>query len=92
MAALIEEERLDVDGRPTKRHSSRQQSKRKAKSKRTNIAANDVEDEDDVDFSASDSEHTSITSSELEASDIEEIPNDEVRWRPLSHQCDLQLT
>ena len=59
MAALIEEEWLDADGRPAKCHHSRQQPKRKLKSKRTNITADDVEDEDDGDFSASDSDHTS---------------------------------
>jgi hypothetical protein len=86
MAALIEEERLDVDGQPIKHHGSRRKSKRKRKSKCTTITANDVEDEGDDDFLDSDSEHTS-TGSESDDSGIKEIPNDEVRWHwhPLHH-------
>ncbi len=78
MAALIEEERLDADGQPAKRHGSRRRPKRKLKSKRINTTAN-VEDEDDGDFLASDSSHTSSASPESDDSSIKVIPNDEVR-------------
>ncbi|KAM6489484.1 hypothetical protein JOM56_012659 [Amanita muscaria] len=85
MAALIEEENLDEDGKPTKRRtSSRRKSKRKLKPPKSTAAAgptNDAdEDKDDGDYSASDSGGQLNSSSEsVGESDVEIVSNDEVR-------------
>ncbi|KAN0130680.1 hypothetical protein V8E53_011573 [Lactarius tabidus] len=88
MAALLEEERRDIDGQLIKypdsqqRQEQRRKRKLKLKSKRANITTNDAEDdsEGDGDFSASDSEHTSSTGPESNDSNgvVAQIPNDEV--------------
>ncbi|KAM6491683.1 hypothetical protein JOM56_012845 [Amanita muscaria] len=84
MAALIEEENLDEDGKPTKRRtSSRRKSKRKLKPPKSTAAAgptNDAdEDKDDGDYSASDSGGQLNSSSEsVGESDVEIVSNDEL--------------
>ncbi|KAM6491951.1 hypothetical protein JOM56_012589 [Amanita muscaria] len=82
MAALIEEENLDEDGKPTKRRtSSRRKSKRKLKPRKSTAAADDaVEDKEDGDYSASDSGGQLDSSSEsVGGSDVEIVSNNEVR-------------
>ncbi|KAM6489621.1 hypothetical protein JOM56_014943 [Amanita muscaria] len=86
MAALIEEENLDEDGKPTKcRTSSRRKSKRKVKSRKSTAASTIVigdedEDKDDGNYSASDSGDQSDSTSESDhgESDVEMVSNDEV--------------
>ncbi|KAM6503723.1 hypothetical protein JOM56_000666 [Amanita muscaria] len=84
MAALIEEENLDEDGKPIKhRTSSHRKSKRKRKPRKSTggtTAGDDAdEDKDDGDYSASDSGGQLVSSSESDGdSDVEMLSNDEL--------------
>ena len=85
MAALIQEEQLDEHGQPTKQ---RCQVKQKIKNTKTMARytdeIDDGDDDDDENFSGSDSDQKSNGSSQ---SDIEIIPNDEVRKPHLAFSC-----
>ena len=85
MAALIQEEQLDEHGQPTKQ---RCQVKWKIKNTKTMACytdeIDDSDDDDDENFSGLDSDQKSNGSSQ---SDIEIIPNDEVRKPHLAFSC-----
>ena len=80
MAAMIEEEGLDEDGRPItiKCHTSHWKLKQKQKPHKSTTIAD--EDQDDENYSASDSDSQLGSSSESENnSDVQMVSNNEVR-------------
>jgi hypothetical protein len=76
MAALIEEEALDEDGRPKKQSNPRRLRKRKRKQAKKTTQKADDSDEDSNFLTSSSSEETTSESGSDKAEGV--IPNDEV--------------
>jgi hypothetical protein len=83
MAALIEEEGLDEDGRPVKRQNLRRQQKRKRRQAKKIVPHEgeviEVQEEDDEDGNFSNPTSSDESSSESESNGSDNISNDEVR-------------
>lgn len=88
MAALIEEEGLDEDGKPVKHYtSSHQKSKWKLKLHKSTAVGDDADkNKDDGDYSGSDSDGQLDFSSESDNdSDVQLVSNDEVCTQFIIH-------